>query len=274
MVLPRSLIAAVLSAWAASAPAQDAQGPPPPPGGGGSAGPNYHELLPDIGLIGAQVGLAFGPSWNPFDVGRGTQASGFIDIPLRRAPGGKLSYQLVVGLSSARSDPFVLTDSIAYVANLAAGASSSAALAGPPAAPFPVLREVRTRLRLLQVSPFGLKYTLRRLEHQRVRPYAAAGVDFIVVITRQDPVSDESLLFGGTAPFDAPLIGGLVGQAPELAARNYPTGQGNIDLGAHASAGLELRFTRRLSGNADYRFSAVGSGERLHNLALALGFHW
>ena len=66
----------------------------------------------------------------------------------------------------------------------------------------------------------------------------------------------------------------LLRQAPELAARNYPTGQGNIDLGAHASLGLELRLSRRLSGNVDYRFSAVGSGERLHHVALALGLHW
>lgn len=269
-----STFIAVVFLMAARASAQDPSGPPPPPGDRGTAGPNYHELLPDIGLIGSQVGLAFGPSWNPFEVGRGTQASGFIDIPLSRAPGGKLSYQLVVGLSAARSDPFLVTDSVAYIANLASGASPSAALQGPPGAPFPVRREVRTRLRLLQVSPFGLKYTLRRLEHRRIRPYAAAGIDFIVVITRQDPVADESLDFRGSAPFDAPLIGGLIGQAPELAARNYPTGAGNIDLGVHASSGIELRLFRRASANLDYRYSAVGAGERLHNLALAVGFHW
>ena len=197
-----------------------------------------------------------------------------MDLPLARLGPGKLSYEILVGLSSARSEPFVITDQIAFVANLAAGASREAALAGPPDAPFPVRREVRTRLRLLQVSPFALKYTLRRLGSERLRPYAAAGLDFAVTITHQDPVADESLEFTGTAPFDAPLIGGAVAQAPELAALGYPTGQGNIDLGFHAGGGLEARVARRVSVNFDYRFSSIGSSHRLHTVTAALGMHW
>jgi len=154
----RSLAGAALIATLASpSAAQEPAGAPPPSVGRGTAGPQYHELLPDIGLIGAQVGIAAGASWNPFEVGRGIQAAGYIDLPLARLGRGKLSYEILVGLSHARSDPFVITDPIAFVANLATGASRAAALAGPPAAPFPVRRQVRTQLRLLQVSPFGLK---------------------------------------------------------------------------------------------------------------------
>jgi hypothetical protein len=259
----------------AAVAAQQPAGPPPPPGGGGERGPEVHELLPDIGRIGAQVGVMAGPSWNPYDVGRGIHAAGYIDLPLSRAPGGKLSYEIVIGLSHADSDPFTITNPLAYVANLAAGATPDAALAGPPAAPFPVVRSVRTRLRLMEVSPFGLKYTVRTLDHVRLRPYAAAGLDFAVVITDQIPLGDESLAFTGTAPFDDPLIAGVVSQAPELAARGTPTGQGNIELGWHAGGGVEVRFARGLSLNFDYRFLRVGSGKgRLHTVSSALGFHW
>jgi hypothetical protein len=66
----------------------------------------YHELLPDIGLIGAQVGLAGGASWNPFEIGRGIQAAGFIDLPLN-------SRCASAGIrQSARGDSYGLNSSI------------------------------------------------------------------------------------------------------------------------------------------------------------------
>jgi hypothetical protein len=263
-------------AWLPAARAQEAPPGPPPPSSSrtGSGGPAI-ELLPEIGKIGAQVGLMAGASWNPYSVGRGLQGGGYIDLPLASVAGGRLSYEILLGLSHAESDPFVITDSVALVANLAAGASFNAALAGPPAAPFPVRRLVRTRLRLLQVSPFGLRYTVKSLDHLRLRPYLAAGVDFTVSITRETPEADESLLFRGGAPFDDPLIGGLIAQAPELTARGYPTGQGNIELGAHGGGGVEVRLTRLLSVNLDYRFTWIdGANGRLHSVSSALGFHW
>jgi hypothetical protein len=202
------------------------------------------------------------------------QWGGYVDLPLVRLPGGKLSYEILLSLSDAESEPFTITDSVAYVANLASGASPAAALAGPPLAPFPVVRAVRTRVKLLDISPFSLKYTVRALERWRLRPYAVAGLDFVVTITHQVPVSDESLQFTGTAPFDDPLIAGLLAQAPELTARGTPTGQGNIDLGFHAGGGLEVRFARGLSVNAEYRFTGIDGSNHLHALSAALGFHW
>jgi len=268
-----ALILAVLAAG--PLPAQEPTGPPPPSSGKRSEGHEVHELLPDLGRIGSQVGFRGGVSWNPYGVGRGFELGGFVDLPLARAPGGKLSYEFAVSLSDGRSEPFAITDPIAYVANLAAGASPSAALAGPPQAPFPVRRSVRTDLRLLLVSPFALKYTLLRLDHARLRPYVGAGIGLVVAITKQIPERDESLQFAGTSPFDDPLIAGLVAQAPELAARGIPTGQGNLDFGAHLGAGIEIRLSRGLSLNLDYRFLAVGgASQRMHALDTALGFHW
>jgi opacity protein-like surface antigen len=265
----------VLALPAASLPAQDPVGPPPAPSGRGDAGPQGHELLPDLGRIGAQAGPIVGASWNPYEAGPGFQAGGFVDLPLLRVPGGKLSYEVLFALSHAESDPFAVTNPLAYVANLAAGASPEAALAGPPAAPFPVRRTVRTRQRVLQASPFGLRYTVQRLDHLRLRPYAVAGLDFAVVITHETPESAESLLFTGEAPFDAPLLAGLVAQARELSARGTPTGQGNLEFGFHGGAGVEVRLSRGLSLNLDYRYTGIdGPDGSLHAVTTALGFHW
>lgn len=260
---------------ALSAAAQEPSGPPPPSRDSGREPTAPHELLPGIGKIGAEVALYGGGSWNPYEVGRGFEAGGYVNLPLAGAPGGKLSYEISLGMSLATSEPFIATSSVAFVANLAAGASPAAALAGPPLAPFPVRREVRTRLRLLHLSPFGLKYAITRFDRARLRPYLAAGLDFLAAITQEDPERDESLLFTGTAPFDDALIAGLLAQAPELTARGNPTGQGNFEIGGHAAAGVEIRLTRGVSLNLEYRFTGTeGRNGRLHSATGALGFHW
>ena len=250
---------------------QDTSGPPPSSAKADS-GEGLHELLPDLGRIGAQVGVLGGASWNPYEVGAGFQLGGYVDLPLVRAPAGKLSYEILLSLSEGTSDPFTITNPLAYLANIAAGADPAAAQAGPPEAPFPVRRDVRTHLRLLQVSPFGLKYTIRSLDHVRLRPYADAGLDFVVVISRQDPVDGPG---SGQDPFDGPLVGGIVTQAPELTALGLPTGQGNIEAGFHVGAGIEIRVSHGLSLNFDYRFTGIdGTKAHLHTASSALGFHW
>jgi hypothetical protein len=255
--------------------AQEPPGPPPPSTNRTGTGTTPYELLPDLGRIGAQIGVLGAASWNPYSVGEGFEVGGYVDLPLFRAPGGRISYEILVAFSQGRSDPFTITDPIALVANLAAGASPADALAGPPRAPFPVRRDVTTDLNLLQVSPFALKYTIQSLDHVRLRPYFYAGLDIVVVISTQDPVRDESLIFTGTSPFDDPLIGGLVAQAPELAALGLPTGQGNMELGGHGGLGLEIRISRGLSLNLDYRYTGVGgTSHALHAASAALGFHW
>lgn len=257
-----------------AARAQEPEGPPPAPGTREpGSGPGL-ELLPGIGRIGAQVGLLVGHAWNPYQAGDGLQGTGYIRLPLAKGFGGRLSYEVRISLGESEGTPFFVTDSVAVVANLAAGAPLPAALAGPPAAPFPVRREVRTRLKVLQVSPFALTHTFTGLDRARLRPYVTAGLDAVVVITTQDPLRDESQLFTGQAPFDAELIGGLIGQAPELTDQGLPTGQGNMEFGFHAGAGLELRISNGLSLNADYRYAQWGGSARQNALAAGVGFHW
>jgi len=235
--LPALLVAGLLACVPAAAGAQDPTGAPPPSGTRRSGGPEVLELLPDIGVIGAEVAVFAGPSWNPYSVGQGVELGGYINLPLRRAPGGKLSYEIFLGLSLATSDPFALT------------------LQTAP----PQQRSVRTRLRLLHVSPFALKYALTRWDGARLRPYLSAGADVLVALTEQEGAEGGRLF---------PL-------AAELEARGYPTGQGNIELGGHAAAGLEIRVATGFSLNLEYRFTATGGTHgRLHGTSAALGFHW
>jgi opacity protein-like surface antigen len=263
----------VLLAGAGGVRAQDAEGAPPESSPRG--GLYVHELLPDIGVIGAQAGLTLGVCWNPYSAGSGACGGGYVTLPLRRLGSARLSYELDVSFSHGRSDPFTITDPIAYVANLAAGASPANALAGPPAAPFPVQRLVRTELRVLTVSPFGLRVAPGAGGLRRLRPYGAAGVDFVVVLSRQEPASRESAAVPGSEVFEGPLIGGLVAQSPELAAQGLPTGQGNLRLGVHGAVGVEVRASERMSVNAEYRYTAIeGSGSGTGALTAAIGFHW
>jgi hypothetical protein len=263
----------VALAVASGAEGQEASGPPPASSPDG--GLYVHELLPDIGIIGAEVGLVGGLCLNPYDAGHGICGGGFIALPLRRVGAGRLSYEISLSVGHGRGEPFTITDLLAYVANLAAGAPSSAAMAGPPAAPFPVRRQVRTDLRLLQVSPFGLRYAFTSGRVTRVRPYLSAGIDAVVVLSTQEPTAPESTEPFGAPAFEGPLIGGLATESPELAERGLPSGQGNLRLGAHGALGVELRTSERLSLNVEYRFTAIeGAGGGVSAFVAAVGFHW
>jgi hypothetical protein len=255
-------------ASATTAFAQEPATPPLPAGGRGDAGARYHELLPDIGRIGAQVGALAGPSWNPYGVGAGWQLAAYIDLPLARNRAGRLSYEILLGLSGGTSDAFTITDPLLYVANLARGASPADALAGPPRAPYRVRRQVHTRMRLLDVSPFALKYTLTGLDYARLRPYVTAGLDVSLVTTDQDDVDPAPAL----GPDEVALSAG--GRAPELDARGIPAGEGRLFLGGHAGGGLEIRVSRGISLNLDYRVVRVEGGRTLHAASSALGLHW
>jgi hypothetical protein len=179
-----------------------------------------HELLPDIGRIGAQVGALGGASWNPFGFGRGIQAAGYIDLPLFRAAGGKVSYEVLMAFSQARE---------------------------------PLGPTFRTRLRLLQVSPFGLKYTLRRWDRQRLRPYVAGGIDFTIVSERDEDARGTPL---------------------EVTAFGVAAGGEDIETGFHGAGGLELRVLPGLSVNLEYRYTAIGSSDRVQAASAGLGFHF
>lgn len=264
------------------------------------------ELVPEIGKIGAEVGLFLSASSSPFKLGGGNFTGGYIDLPLLNGPRwmpGKLSYEIVVGLTQSKTT-FATTSNVAQVANLAVLntlnpggglANLNAAVTGTGSAPFPVTNSTQTRLRLLQVIPFALKYTPTFLERYRLRPYAVAGFGPYVTIHVQNPRKgnpasygvrpDASIppavlaavnsLFGGKAPFGGPLVAGQISQSPELEARGLPGGHGSIDLGYQAGGGLSLRLTRDLSLGFDARYNRIaGANGSFVTYGSRIGLHF
>lgn len=246
------------------------------------------ELVPEIGKIGAQIGLTLAGSANPFKLDPGSFAGGFIDLPLLDRPDwmrGKLSYEISVGLSQSQTT-FQTTSNVAQVANLVVldtlnpngGLQNvSAAVSGTGAAPFPVTSSTLTRLRLLQVVPFSMKYSSTLLDRWRLRPYGVLGFGVFVTIHSQNPARgtpanygvrpDANLppailttlnqIFGGQAPFGGPLVAGQISQSPELESRGLPGGHGNIDLGLHSGGGIEFRISRSLALGFDARYNRI-----------------
>jgi hypothetical protein len=259
------------------------------------------ELIPEIGKIGAEVGVLASGAGSPFKLNSGQFYGGFIDLPLVDKPAwlhGKISYEILVGLSRSKTQ-LQTTSNVAQVTNLTVlntlfpngGLSNvTAALTGTGPAPFPVTTTDQVNMRLLQVVPFSFKYTSTAFDRWRFRPYAVLGAGMYVTIHDENPAgfgvrSDATLPanilaaiqseFGGQSPFGAPLVAGQIGQSPELIARGLPGGNGNIDIGLQTGAGFEFRLTRSLSIGFDGRFNKVsGTNGNFATYGSRIGFHF
>lgn len=287
-------------------PALSVENPPPPVSKSTKGYEPPPELVPEVGKIGAEVGLLIGSSGNPFQLNRGMFNGGFIDLPLFDKPEwlhGRISYEISVGLSESKT-VFNTTSNVAQVANLAVlnalnpngGLQNvSQAVSGTGSAPFPVLTSTETRLRLLQVVPFSFKYASTAFDRWRLRPYAILGFGTYVTIHDQNPargspatfgvrpdadippsiLATVNSLYGGKSPFGAPLVAGQISQAPELVARGLPGGNGNLDLGLHTGAGIALRLNRNFSLGFDFRYNRIsGSNGGFTTLGSRIGVHF
>jgi hypothetical protein len=264
------------------------------------------ELIPEIGKVGAEVGLLGGGSSNPFALSKGMYAGGFIDLPLFDQPSwlhGKVSYEILVGMSESQTT-LKSTSNVAQVANLVildtlnptAGLNNVvAAVSGTGPAPFPVTTTNVTLLRLLQVVPFAFKYTTTRFDRWGLRPYGVLGFGTYVTIHNQNPgrgptptngvrpdatlppavLAEVNDLFGGKAPFGGPLVAGQISQSAELEARGLPGGHGNMDFGLHVGGGFEYRVSPLVSLGFDARFNKItGSRGGFTTFAPRVGFHF
>jgi hypothetical protein len=259
------------------------------------------ELVPEIGKIGAEVGILLNGSLNPYRLGRGSDVGGFIDLPLFDRPAwlhGKISYEISIGLSRSKTT-FQTTSNVAQVSNLAVlnalnptgGLQNIVdSVSGTGTAPFPVTSLSVTTMKLLQVVPFSFKYTTTALDRFRLRPYALIGFGTYVTIHEQAPANsgvrtDANLppavialvnqVFGGQAPFGGQLVAGQIAQSPELEARGLPSGHGNIDLGWLTGGGVEWRVSRSFSFGFDGRWNRVsGAPGALSTFGGRLGFHF
>jgi hypothetical protein len=259
------------------------------------------ELIPEIGKIGAEVGIQLNGASNPYQLNAGTDVAGFIDLPLFDKPAwlhGKISYEISIGLSQSKTS-FRTTSNVAQVANLAVlnalypnGGTQNIvdAVSGTGTAPFPVTAVTQTNMKLLQVVPFSFKYTTTALDRWRLRPYALLGFGTYVTIHSQAPANtgvrlDANLppavvnlvnqIYGGQAPFGGPLVAGQISESPELEARGLPGGHGNIDLGWLAGVGVEFRLNRSFSLGFDGRWNRIaGAPGALSTYGTRLGFHF
>ena len=259
------------------------------------------ELIPEIGKIGAEVGIQLNGASNPYKLNAGTDVAGFIDLPLFDKPAwlhGKISYEISIGLSQSKTS-FRTTSNVAQVANLAVlnalypnGGTQNIvdAVSGTGTAPFPVTAVTQTNMKLLQVVPFSFKYTTTALDRWRLRPYALLGFGTYVTIHSQAPANtgvrlDANLppavvnlvnqIYGGQAPFGGPLVAGQISESPELEARGLPGGHGNIDLGWLAGVGVEFRLNRSFSLGFDGRWNRIaGAPGALSTYGTRLGFHF
>lgn len=306
LTLLEETLKTVLSAKAKESPVEAATTFAPPVSGMGPIHekPGYSmpaELIPEVGHIGAEVGILLNASRNPFGLNSGSDVAGFIDLPLMDRPTwlhGKLSYEISIGITRSKTK-FATTSNVAQVANLTVlnaiapnGGIQNVldSLNGTGSAPFPVTQQTTTTMKMLQVVPFSFKYTSNLLDRYRVRPYGLVGFGTYVTIHEQSPTSsgvrtDANLppavltlvnrYFGGQAPFGGPLVAGQLAQSPELQARGLPSGHGNFDLGWVTGGGVEFRLQPRFSLGFDGRWNRIaGTPGSLQTFGARLGFHF
>ncbi len=151
------------------------------------------ELLPAIGHIGAELGFFVGGATNPYKDNTGFASGGYIDLPWKTVPGGKLSYEIMIGLQRSvttqqtTSGVNLLVNSALnnYLGNTAANGTPLPFFLGLAANGniqplLPDTTTVQERSKVLTVAPFELKYTVTKLG--RFRPYAVGGLGAYVWI--------------------------------------------------------------------------------------------
>lgn len=225
------------------------------------------ELLPDLGQIGAEVALLGGVATSPFEADRGTMLGAVIDLPVAKAGGGKLSYEIAITNQRANTDVRI-TSPLSAVGDLLAADGLGNTLTSKTLSSLKNL-PAQENLDVLAVLPFGLKYTVMSLDHARIRPYFVGALGVYVTISKQDPsVTADARLAG-------PFIGGISPESPELTARGMPSGQGDIRVGGNAGAGLEIRAARRASLGVEYRFHRMqGTNASFSTVVGKLGLHF
>ncbi len=258
--------------------------------------PLPQELLPNLGKIGATVSFSSGLNSGPFALNNGGYFGGAVELPLALLPGGRLDYEIGIGLAQANRN-LPVTSSVAQVANLTvlnallpnSPGNVADALQGTGAAPFAVTANANWKAQVLQLTPFVLKYDLTRLDRFRLRPYGLVGLGTYVTVSSQDvagtglrpnstlsatDLSQLSTLLGNSSAFGGSLIGGQIAPAAQLAARKLPAGQGGVDLGVHFGAGIDWRIGSLASLGFDARFNRVPDGLSYHTFAARWGLHF
>ena len=281
------------SAAPVPAPAPPAPAPAPPVTAAAYRAPR--ELLPDIGHIGAEVGLFLGGATNPYKDNKGFATGGYIDLPFKNVAGGKLSYEIMIGLQRSKTQQTstsgvnALVNAVlnSYLGNTGANSTSPTNFLTTP---LPITSTTQENSKLLTVAPVLLKYSLHGMG--RFRPYVVGGLATYVWIGSNDntqsfdavkalgslagaPVGNSTLGATLNAILQGSQIGGLAPTSPELAARGVPHGQGNLMFGGQFGGGFEVRVTPKFSMGVDVRRNQVeGTNSSFTTFAFKQGLHW
>jgi len=198
--------------------------PAPPPVSSGYMAPR--ELLPDIGHIGAELGFFVGGATNPYKADKGFASGGYIDLPWKKIPGGKLSYEIMIGLQRSVTNT-TSTSGVNALVNAAINNYLNAAgvftneggmpaflgLTGYLAGPLNTYQQpVVERSKVLTVAPFELKYTITKMG--RFRPYVVGGLGGYVWIGSDNNVKSFDAVsalnaYGLTLPTPIPNLASL-----------------------------------------------------------------
>jgi hypothetical protein len=254
------------------------------------------ELLPNLGRIGATAFFDSGANQNPFSLGLGSYVGGGVDLPLALLPGGRLSYELSIGVAQ-NSKRAPLTSNVAQIANLAiltalnpaAGTQNlQQALTGTGAAPFAVNTTAKWNAQIFQVMPLELRYDLTRFDRHRFRPYGVLGLGAYVTLSNQVtagtlrtganlPPAELALLqqyFAAGSPFAGALVAGQIAPATQLQQRGLPSGQGGLTLGLQTGGGVEWRFSNALSMALENRYNFSPGGPSYNVTTSRVGWHF
>ena len=171
-------------------------------------------------MMGGEFALMFGAQNGPFDVGTGWFLSGELGIPLMSMDSGKIMGLISIGVGKNEDD--ISTEPTVNLIE-------------------PGLLPEQTEVDLTTVSIIlGLKYKL--LMHDIVQPYVLAGPGINIFLNDTDPGNN---------------VGGIAPQPAELSDRGFPSGQGNVELGLHAGAGVDFNLTEKIFVGGEARFNWV-----------------
>ncbi len=254
------------------------------------------ELLPNLGRIGATAFFDSGANQSPFSLGLGSYVGGGLDLPLALLPGGRLNYEVSIGVAQ-NSKRAPLTSNVAQLTNLAildalnplAGVQNlQDALTGTGAAPFAVTTTAKWNAQIFQVVPLALKYDLTRFDRRRIRPYAVLGLGAYVTLSNQVTAgtlrtdanlspAEMALLnqyFSSGSPLGGALVAGQIAPAPQLVQRGLPSGQGGLTLGIQVGGGIEWRFSNAISLALDSRYNFSPGGPSYNVTTSRVGWHF
>lgn len=187
-------------------------------------------------ILGGEFALTFGASSGPFKTKTDFFLSGTLDVPLFASDplfGQALLGEVMVGWSRTRGDRVSV--------------SPLSLVGAPPAAVTSVGLQVTT----LQVA-LDFKYKIDK-PFAPIAPYVVFGPSFYVFLgkTTGAPLGD--------------FVGGISPQPAELLEVDFPSGQGNVELGANIGAGIDVHLAKRLILGVEYRYNAVARSNASHS---------